>query len=300
MATKTAKSGEPRRQTPWRSRATFPIGKTRLQRKQQYRQQVNVLLGVVIATVVVAGLVINANWRGSGSTRSLSCTSYPQYCVPFVGGAAGSDPAIATSEASSARTLDESSQGATGVVRGFTANGFPFIGDPNAPIHILVVADYSCSHCNDYHTSDLERILHDFVLTGKATLESVLTTGTGGQYSDTATQAALCAGEQGAFWEMSDELYRLSRSMGVQTAYSLTQIRQSAQDMGLDGDTLVTCVASNRYANFMTNFQTFANDHGVTGTPTVLVSYGDSNQWTAVDRDYNTLKQWIDAANAQQ
>jgi protein-disulfide isomerase len=300
MATKTAKSSEPRSQIPWRSRATFPVGKTRGQRKQQYRQQVNVLLGVVIATVVIAGLVINTNWRGSGSTKSLSCASYPQYCVPFAGGAAGNDPAIATSEAASSRTLDESSQGAPGVVRGFTSNDFPFIGDPNAPIHLLVVADYSCSHCNDYHTSDLERVLHDFVLTGKATLESVLTTGTGGQYSDTATQAALCAGEQGAFWEVSDELYRLSRSMGVQTAYSLTQIRQSAQDMGLDGDALVNCVASNRYANFITNFQTFATDNGVTGTPTVLVSYGTSNQWTPVNRDYASLKQLIDSANAQQ
>jgi protein-disulfide isomerase len=299
MATKTEKPNEPGRQFPWRSRASFTVGKTRGQRKQQYRQQVNVLLVVVIATVVIAGLVMNANWQGSGSTKSLSCATYPQYCVPFAGGAAGSDPAIATSEAPASRTLDESSQGAAGVVRGFTSNDFPFIGDPNAPIHILVVADYSCSHCNDYHTSDLERILHDFVLTGNATLESVLTTGTGAQYSETATQAALCAGEQGAFWELSDELYRLSRSMGVQSAYSLTQIRQSAQDMGLDGDKLVSCVASNRYANFLTNFQNFANDHGVTGTPTVLVSYGTSDQWTAVNRDYNSLKQLIDAANAQ-
>jgi protein-disulfide isomerase len=299
MATKTEKSSEPRRQIPWRRRATFPVGKTRGQRKQQYRQQANVLLMVVVATVVVAGLVINTNWQGSGSTKSLSCTSYPQYCVPFAGGASGSDPAIATSEAASSRTPDESSQGAAGVVRGFTSNDFPFIGDPNAPIHVLVVADFSCSHCNDYHTSDLDRILRDFVLTGKATLASVLTTGVGQQYSQDASQAALCAGEQGAFWEMSDELYRLSRSMGVQNAYSLSQIRQSAQDMGLDGDKLVTCVASNRYANFMTNFQTFANDNGVTATPTVLVSYGSSNQWTAVNRDYNTLKQLIDAANAQ-
>jgi protein-disulfide isomerase len=299
MATKTEKSSEPRRQFPWHSRATFPVGKTRLHRKQQYRQQVNVLLVVAIATVVGAGLIINTNWRGSGTTKSLSCTSYPQYCVPFADGASGSDPAIAKSEAPSSRTLDESSQAAPGVVRGFTSNDFPFIGDPNAPIHIAVVADFSCSHCNDYHTGDLDRVLHDFVLTGKATLESVLTTGVGGTYSDTATQAALCAGEQGAFWEMSDELYRLSRSMGVQSAYSLSQIRQSAQDMGLNGDALVSCVASNRYASFITKFQTFANDHGVTGTPTVLVSYGTSDLWTTVNRDYNTLKQLIDAANAQ-
>jgi predicted DsbA family dithiol-disulfide isomerase len=69
--------------------------------------------------------------------------------------------------------------------------------------------------------------------------------------------------------------------------------------MGLDGKALIECVASNRYASSLRQFRSFANDNGVNATPTVLVSYGDSNRWTIVRRDYETLKQLTEAAQRQ-
>ena len=192
------------------------------------------------------------------------------------------DRPIRTSlESAGSRTLDEASQGAEGVVRYVDDSTVVTIGDPNAPIHFRLVADFACSHCNDYHESDRSRILNDFVLTGQATLGIVMTTGTGGGYSEIASQAALCAGDQGAFWEMGDELYRLARSQGVQAGFNLSQIRQSADTMGLDVDKLMSCVSSGRYQAFLASYITIANDLGVTGTPTMLVSYGD--QWTKLE-----------------
>ena len=177
------------------------------------------------------------------------------------------------------------SGGVPGVVRGVDANGIPTIGDPSAPIHVVTVSDYACPHCQDYHDTDVPRFIEDYVLTGQATFGFVLTTGTGQFYSETASQAALCAGEQGAFWEMSAEMFRLARTRQLASAFSLDQIRDSAKEMGLDGDKLIECVASNRYASSLRQFRTFATDNGVNATPTVLVSYGDANRWTIVRRD---------------
>lgn len=280
---------------PLPPRVTYPVGKTRRQRQQQWRQQSNVLFIVLAATVMAAIFFVIANWQQGGSVKAVSCASFPEFCLPLAGGSADA-PAL---EAPGSRTLDAESTAAPGVVRGVDANGIPTIGDPNAPVHFVTVSDYACSHCQDYHDADVQRFIEDYVLTGQATFGFVLTTGTGQFYSETASQAALCAGEQGAFWEMSDEMFRLARSKQLASAFSLSQIRDSANAMGLDGQAIVECVSSNRYASFLRQYRVFANDHGVTGTPTTLVSYGDSNRWTIVQRDYNTLKQLTEAAQRQ-
>ncbi|MGQ9848893.1 MAG: DsbA family protein [Aggregatilineaceae bacterium] len=292
----TRKDGPSRRSFwPLPARVVYPTGKTRRQRQEQWRQQTRVLLIVLVATIMASIAFIIANWQQGGSTKTVSCASFPEFCVPLAGGSTDA-PAL---EAPGSRRLDAETTAAPGVVRGVDVNGLPTIGDPNAPIHFVTVSDYACPHCQDYHDTDLKRFIEDYVLTGQATFGFVLTTGTGQFYSETASQAALCAGEQGAFWEMSEEMFRLARSKQLATAFSLSQIRDSANAMGLDGKALIECVSSNRYAPFLRQYRVFANDHGVTGTPTTLVSYGDSNRWTIVQRDYNTLKQLTEAAQRQ-
>jgi protein-disulfide isomerase len=280
----------------WRARAKYRVGKTAKQRRAQYEQQTSLLYMALLITAVVGGLVILLNWRNAGATKVLGCAAYPQYCVPLAGGS----PNQKELEAAGTRSLDEASHAAEGVVRYVDTGNVATIGNPNAPIHFRVVSDFACSHCNDYHDTDLRRFIPDFVLTGQATLGIIMTTGTGGVYSEMAAQAALCAGEQGAFWEMSDELFRLARAQGAQS-FTLSQLRQSAKDMGLDAGKLVNCISSSRYQTFLPVYGAMANDLGVTGTPTLLVSYGDTGEWTRADQNYRTyddLKSMTEQANA--
>jgi len=281
---------------PWKARVTYPKGKTRRQRQAQYRHQINVLTMVLAVTVIASAVFIIANWREGGAIKAVSCAEFPEFCVP----PAGESSVAPAFESPGSRELDAESSGAPGVVRGVDSNNIPTIGDPNAPIHFVVVSDFACSHCQDYHKTDIPRFINDYVLPGQATFGFVMTTGTGGIYSETASQAALCAGEQGAFWEMSDELFRLARKSSPASAFSLNQIRDSANSMGLDGKRIIECVATGNYRNVLAQFRTFALDNGVSGTPSVLVSYGDANQWRIVQRDYNTLKTLTEAANNRQ
>ena len=298
MTTKSKRSDE-RGPIPWRARATFQAGKTRRQRQAQQRQQSNVLMMVVLTAAVVGVVFVLVNWQNAGSTKTVSCDDYPQYCVPLAGGT-DKFPEL---EADGVRTFDQDSSGVAGVVRTVSDDAVPVIGNPDAPIHFRVVADFACSHCNTYHTSDLHNFINEEVMAGHATVGALMTTGTGGIYSQTATEAALCAGEQGAYWEMSDEIFRLARSRGVTSGFALTQLKQSAEAMGLDGDVLLDCISTNRYTEVINGYHTFAIDHGVTGTPMLLVSYGDSGTWTLLDyagRSYANMKALTNAALAAQ
>jgi len=300
MTTKPESTENTRRQSFWQSHAHFPVGKTRRQRQGQYRQQTGVLWMVLVVTAIAAGAIVMINWQNAGSTKTLSCADFPTYCVPFGGGSLLTGEGAQT-EAPGVRKLDEASHGAEGVVRYIDSDHIPTIGNPDAPIHFRVVSDFSCSHCNSFHTSDMHRFLQDYVVTGKATVGLVMFTGIGEQYSVMATEGALCAGEQGGLWEMADELFRLARSLGVENGFALAQIKQSADALGLDADALASCVASGRYATPIDGYMTWARDNGVTSTPTVTVSYGDSGTWEKIAQDqrsYDTFKALTEAANA--
>ncbi|MBN1563627.1 MAG: thioredoxin domain-containing protein [Anaerolineae bacterium] len=279
---------------PWPARVTYPVGKMRRQRQQQFRQQMIVLIAMLTVTLVVGAIVVLANWNNAGSVEKIACEAYPDYCVPFEGASA----TYAGLEAAASRELDAPSEGAAGVVRYVGELNEPRIGDPAAPIHFVVVSDFACSHCQGFHMTTLPRFMQDYVLTGKATFGLALTTWTGGEFSKLASQAAYCAGEQGGFWEFSDELFHAAQSESIGSAFSLKGLRNRALDMDLDADELDSCVASSRYALLLNENENFAYDTGVTGTPTVLVNYGSG--WQALgDRSYDMLAQLTEAANAE-
>lgn len=213
------------------------------------------------------------------------CESYPQFCVPRAGG-----PTVAgqTLEAPEAEPV-LLSQGAAGVVRGVNGDRTLFIGDPDAPVHILEFSDFACPHCISYHEETLGRLFEDAVLTGRATFEMRPLAFVAGAFSQDAAYAMLCAAEQGAAWEMHDALYEGGRTLGASRAYSLDGLGASATALGLDAEALVGCVQSGRYADALAVYRADASTLNVTGTPTVLVRIGTDGAWVTAARDYDSL-----------
>lgn len=291
MPTQSPQPPSPRSLIPWRRRASYLPGKTRRERSKQYRQQLSVLSSLIGATIVVGAIFILINWQNAGAAKTVSCAEFPEYCVPLAGHAGNAD--YASFENPTVRTLDQDSRGAPGVVRGMTADNFPTLGDPTAPIHFRVVTNYACSHCNTYHTGDLNRFVEDYVLTGQATLDLALVTTTAAPpQAEVAVLTAFCAGEQGAFWEMTDELYRIARSSGV-SAFNLNDLRSSARSMGLDAGELVQCASSGKYYPLLNAHQRFMQDNGVSGTPTLLVRFGNDPNWTRLEHSQRTYENMV-------
>jgi len=296
---KTQKVSARRWPIPWHRRVVFVPASSRQGRRVQYKKQRKVLIGVMVLSVLVALLTIRINYHNAATLHRVNCHEYPQFCVPFAPNSE-SNRKWSDLETPATRKFDEASHGVAGVVRGIDSQGIPFIGDPNAPIHFVSVSDFACSHCQDYHTDDVERFIEDEVLRGRATFGHVLKIGVGGSYTETASQAALCAGEQGAFWEMSDLLFHLGQVMSPSQAFSIEQIRDSSEDMDLDSERIIECVLSRKYQLLLTQHQVFANNNGVSGTPTVLYRYADSDRWIRLPSDargFSSLLSLTEEAN---
>jgi protein-disulfide isomerase len=217
------------------------------------------------------------------------CTDYPQYCVPLVGGVDRFHPINYRREFFLVQTPDLGSRSAPGVVRGMTMDRAFFIGDPTAPIHFLLFHSFTCNHCSGYHQIELIRFIQDYVLTGQATVRVAIIASGVEPYSSNAAFSAVCAGEQGAFWEMQHALFRQFSAEGPYYAYDLLQIRAIADALGLDSDVLLECVAFGRYQVILDEYYLAALDLGVSATPTMLVRRDDMGEWAKVTRNYGNL-----------
>src|SRR5690606_22552373 len=84
-----------------------------------------------------------ASAQDSETTR---CANYPAFCVPH----AGRVPAMTVGHDRAG-----TDEGEPYLVRGMTAQGLFFLGDPAAPIHFLVFHSFTCSHCSGYYQIEL-------------------------------------------------------------------------------------------------------------------------------------------------
>jgi protein-disulfide isomerase len=219
------------------------------------------------------------------SSASL-CDRYPVFCVPLVGGGEG---VFAQSETPESR--DMALAAGTGVVRGISEDGSYFIGDPATLIRFKLFHNFGCPHCRAFYNGDLIRFIESYVATGKAMLEvDVMDFGTP-PYPTQAAYGAMCAGEQGAYWEMEAILYERPSEA------TQDQIVGFAEELGLDSAALRDCMVSERYAEGLDVHNLLAFDLGVNATPTVLVSYGDGT-WTPISRAYDNLAAMTDAVYA--
>jgi protein-disulfide isomerase len=139
--------------------------------------------------------------------------------------------------------------------------GRPFKGDDQARVTLVEFADYQCPSCGHYTQNTEPQLLKDYVSTGK--LKYV--------YGDLplpmhpqaakAAEAALCAGDQGKYWEMHDLLY--ANQHALQPAYFPGYVKTA----GLDATVFQKCLDSGKFSAQVYKSFADAERTGFIGTP---------------------------------
>jgi protein-disulfide isomerase len=168
------------------------------------------------------------------------------------------------------------------------------IGDPDAPVTLVEYSDFSCPHCYDL-SFVIHRVIGDLAASGQVRVVYKPIAFVNPPYSGPAATAAICAGQQGKFWQMHDqiwELYGRYRSAGGYTRPALFGL---AEDLGLDMDAFSTCFDAPETATDVQAIIDEALGMGVYGTPTLFVN-GQQVYLTTIDTAYDTIKTAIEAA----
>lgn len=143
----------------------------------------------------------------------------------------------------------------------------PTKGPADARVTLIEFTDYQCPYCARYARSVLPQLTKEFIDTGK--LRYVLRDFPLTEiHKDAAKahEAAHCAGEQGKYWEMHDQLFAHSKALQAD------KLAGYAKTAGVtDGPAFQACVGSGRYAKQGQASVAEATKAGVRGTPSFLL-----------------------------
>jgi protein-disulfide isomerase len=115
-------------------------------------------------------------------------------------------------------------------------------GNATAKVWVLIVSDFQCPYCKDWHDSVSKPFQREFVATGKVRLAYVHFPLRQHANAVPAAEASMCAGAQGKFWEYHDRLFATVGTWGTHPApqqlfFSL------ARELKLDSTQFATCLS---------------------------------------------------------
>lgn len=144
------------------------------------------------------------------------------------------------------------------------------LGNPDAPVTIVAFEDFLCPHCQQYNPT-VEKFISQYVATGMARFEYRFLPAVDPTYSALSAKFAECADilEPGSFWKAHDVMFELAST----SRFNNNTPRTFADRMGISYSKLLECTAD---ADQVVTDQQLGTQLGVTGTPTVMVRFGDS------------------------
>ncbi len=142
-------------------------------------------------------------------------------------------------------------------------------GQANAPVTIDVYADFQCPFCARAD-GVLQQLAPQYIDTGKVKLVyhnfPII-----GPESETAAQAAECAGDQNKFWTYANYLF--THQNGENTgAFSPDTLKGFAAQLGLNQNTFNSCLDGGKYAAAVKQQAAEGQQRGVRATPTFFIN----------------------------
>jgi len=143
----------------------------------------------------------------------------------------------------------------------------PAKGPPDAPVVVIEFSDYACHNCRDFNLFTAPVLDREYVEMGK--IRYVSHVFALWPESQPAVAAALCAEDQGKYWEFHTQAFADFRDGGFPTREDFLQW---GQQVGLDAATFEECVDSGRHTYDAQVAALEGQRAGVTGTPTFFVN----------------------------
>ena len=143
--------------------------------------------------------------------------------------------------------------------------GFYSIGPEDAPITIVEFSDYQCPYCERWHTQVYNQLLAAYPGKIRFVYRNLPLTQIHPQAMP-AAEAAMCAGEQNAYWQFHDRLFSNQDLLGEDFYV------QIATDLGLNVAAFNNCRETHKYQDEIQADMDFAVGLGVQSTPTFFIN----------------------------
>lgn len=140
-------------------------------------------------------------------------------------------------------------------------------GEADAPVTMVEVSDFGCVHCTNFHNNTAEDLHAQFVEPG--TVRWVVLPYALSANTAPAAGAAMCAGEQGRYFEFADALFAIE---SLDVRLTAAGYQQAATNVGLDMDAFSSCMDDGRNLELVNANRDAARSNRVSGTPTFFLN----------------------------
>ena len=155
-------------------------------------------------------------------------------------------------------------------------------GEATASVSIVVFSDFQCPYCSTLDGS-LRRILKEYGASVRLTAKQFPLPNH--PQAAKAAEAALCAGEQGRYWSMHENLFT------EQSLVAREQFSEIAKRSGLDVPQFETCASAHKYVGAVAQDMADARAIGINSTPTLFIN----GLMIVGAKPYEALREVIDA-----
>lgn len=148
------------------------------------------------------------------------------------------------------------------------------LGADGAPVWLLIVSDFQCPYCRQWHQQSFETLVRDYVAPGKVRMAYLNLPIGSHQNAKPAAEAAMCAGIQGKFWQVADGIF------ATQERWSAMPIGAAVFDsiagaQAIDMPRWRDCVENHRTLSMVEADAERARQIGISSTPSFVVMRGN-------------------------
>jgi protein-disulfide isomerase len=166
-------------------------------------------------------------------------------------------------------------------------------GDSTAKVWMIMVSDFQCPYCKQWHDESFAVPRREYVDNGKIRLAYYNFPLTIHPNAVPAAEAAMCAGAQNKFWPMHDALYA-SQATWAGLKDPSPVFDSLGGKVGLDVRSFNTCRATHATLPMIRADQDRAERAGVQSTPTIIIG----NKLFAGVQPTDNYRRVLDAALA--
>jgi protein-disulfide isomerase len=157
------------------------------------------------------------------------------------------------------------------VETGVTEEGYPYRGPADAPVTLVEFSDYNCPHCRTFALETAPLVDEELVATGQ--LKWVVEPYYLWDWSRPIVEAAMCAEEQGGFWDYRQWLFANAERFPPQRSPSRGLLLELAEASGLDTEAFDACLDDGRFRDAVVAATEAAKlQRGINSTPTIFVN----------------------------
>lgn len=154
--------------------------------------------------------------------------------------------------------------------RELTVAGSPFMGQADAPVTLVEFSDYQCPYCRRHYQTVMPQLRDGQVADGtlkyvmkEFPIDSIHPMARG------ASVAALCAGDEDAYWPMHDRIMDDPQRMRPR------DLTRHAEALDLDEDKFAACMEAGDKSALVDADIAMGQQFGIQGTPSFLIGVTD-------------------------